>query len=163
MRKEDCKKGMLVYFGDVHRESSRFGGKMSRGVVIKVNPKKAKIQSIDPVGRWGPGSVWAWPYSLIAPVVGGDEVEAEMTMRSFANPNEEAVKAWSAAQMSQKEINNDLLPEDGHILRAIVEIYTKIDVEQGREMVPLLEKINILFRAYGRQISKADAEELLSR
>lgn len=154
---------MLVYFGDVHRASSRFGGKMSRGVVIKVNPKKAKVKSIDPAGRHPEGSVWSCPYSLIAPVVGGDEVEAEMTMRSFANPNDEAVKAWSAAQMSQKEMSGALLPEDEYILRAIVEIYTKIDVEKGREMVLLLEKINILFRAYGRNISKKDAEELLSR
>lgn len=154
---------MLVYFGDVHRASSRFGGKMSRGVVIKVNPKKAKVKSIDPAGRHPEGSVWSCPYSLIAPVVGGEEVEAEMTMRSFANPNDEAVKAWSAAQMSQKEMSGVLLPEDEHIMRAIHEIYTKLDSTEGRARISLSEKINILFRAFGREVTKNEAEEWVSR
>lgn len=163
MRKEDCKKGMLVYFGDVHRESSRFGGKMSRGVVIKINPKKAKVKSIDSAGRWPEGSVWSCPYSLIAPVVGGDEIESEMTMRSFANPNDTAVKAWSEAQKSQEEISKELLPEDAHIMRAINEIYTKLEGTEGRSRIVLSEKINILFRAFGREVSQNEAKEWASR
>ena len=163
MRREDCKKGMLVYFGDTIDVSDRFGGKMSRGVVIKVNPKRAKVKSLDPAGKHPAGIVWTCHYSRISPVVGGEEVACEMAMRSFANPSEEAIRVWSEAQKSQGEVSKELLPEDIHIMRAIHEIYTKLESLEGRGRVPMCEKINVLFRALGREVSKEEAGELASK
>ena len=162
MRKEDCKKGMLVYFGDTIDVSDRFGGKMSRGVVIKVNPKRARVRSIDPAGKYPAGVVWTCHYSRISPVVGGEEVASEMAMRSFANPGEEAIRVWSEAQKSQGEMQ-EFLHEDIHIVRAIHEIYTKLDSLEGRGRIPMCEKINILFRALGREVSKEEAVEWVSK
>ena len=73
------------------------------------------------------------------------------------------MKAWSAAQRSQGEISRELLVEDAYIMRAIHEIYTKLDSTEGRARISLSEKINILFRAFGREVTKNEAEEWVSR
>lgn len=163
MRKEDCKKGMLVYFGDTTHESSRFGGKIARGVVIKVNPKRAKVKSIDPAGGHPAGCIWNCSYFHIFPVVGGEEISNEMTMRSFENPDDLAVKTWSEAQKSQKDLSKDLLPEDKYIMHAIHEIYVKLEDLNGKDRSFLSDKINILFRALGREVSKKESELWVSQ
>lgn len=158
MRKEDCKVGMLVYFGDATKTSRRFKGKASRGVILKLNPKRAKVRSLDPAGRWPAGVTWNCSYGSLVPVVGGDEVTNEMTMRSFENPGDAGIKAWSEAQKSRKTLPESLKSEDEHLMRAICEIYGKIDDVQTRERGELSMKLNLLFRAIGFEVTKTEAE-----
>lgn len=159
MKKEDFKVGMIVRFG-----RDRFGvNGMARGVIIKVNPKKAKVKSLDPAGKWPAGCIWTCPYGGLEPVVGGDEISNEMTMRSFEKPDDSAIRAWSAAQKSKKELPKTLPQEDEHIVRAIHEIYTMLEDAEGARRIELSQKIHLLFRALGREVSRDESESLLQR
>lgn len=162
MRKEDFKVGQVVYFGDTISHSAKFGGKMHRGVILKLNPKRAKLKSLDPASKWPAGVIWHCHYQFLVPLVGGDEVANEMTMRSFEKPDDPAVKAWSAAQKNKAPLPESLSPEDEHIVRAINEIYEKIDDCDQRGRNDLSLKINLLFRAIGREVSREEAKGLLT-
>lgn len=162
LKKEDFKVGQLVYFGDTTKDSSRFGGKTSRGVILKLNPKRAKVKSLDPAGKWPAGCIWTCSYGGLVPVVGGDEVSNEMTMRSFQTPEDQGVKAWSAAQKNKAALPERLSPEDEHIVRAIDEIYGRLEECEGRRRNELSFKIQLLFRALGREVSREEARGLLA-
>lgn len=162
MRKEDFKVGQLVYFGDTTKQTSRFKGKMSRGVILKLNPKRAVVKSLDPAGKWPAGVEWRCGYGNLVPVVGGDEVSNEMTMRSFEKPDDPAVKAWAAAQKNKAPLPKNLSSEDEHIVRAINEIYERLDECDQKERNRLSLKINLLFRAIGREVSREEAKGLLA-
>jgi hypothetical protein len=154
MKKEDCQVGMVVRFG-----ADRFGIEhMPRGVVIKVNPKRAQVKSLDQAGKWAAGAVWRCPYGGLVPVVGGNEVSNEMTMRSFEKPDDSAVKAWSARQKAMEAKPKSLQPEDKHIMHAIYEIYQRLEDCDHRERNHLSQKINLLFRFIGREVTKVDVE-----
>jgi hypothetical protein len=154
MKKEDCQVGMVVKFG-----ADRFGlESMPRGVVIKVNPKRAQVKSLDQAGKWPAGAVWRCPYGGLVPVVGGHEVSNEMTMRSFEKPDDPAVKAWSARQKAMEAKPKSLQPEDKHIMHAIHEIYHRLDEVSTKERNALSNKINLLFRFIGREVSEAEVE-----
>jgi len=154
MKKEDFQVGMIVKFG-----AERFGhDNMVRGVIIKINPKMARVKSLEKAGKWPAGSVWRCPYRNLVPVVGGSEVSNEMTMRSFETPNDTAIKAWSARQKSMESVPKSLKAEDKHIMRAIHEIYQRLDKCGVRERNELSMKISLLFRAIGREITKAEVE-----
>ncbi len=59
MKREDCQVGMLVSFG-------RERGAKTRGKVIKLNDKKAKVQTLEPRGQASvAGAVWSVPYSML--------------------------------------------------------------------------------------------------
>jgi hypothetical protein len=155
MKKEDFSVGMIVKFG-----ADRFGhDNMARGVIIKINPKLARVKSLEQTGKWPAGAVWRCPYRSLVPVVGGSEVSNEMTMRSFQNPNDTAVKAWSARQKSMESVPKSLKAEDKHIMRAIHEIYQRLDKCGVRERNELSVKISLLFRAIGREVPKDEVEE----
>jgi hypothetical protein len=159
MKKEDFKVGMIVRFA---RE--RFGANgMPRGVIIKVNPKRAKVKSLDPAGKWPAGGIWTCHYGSLEPLVGGDEISNEMTMRSFEKPDDPAIRAWSAAQKSKKELPDNLPREDEHIVRAIQEIYSLLEDAEGAKRIELSQKIHLLFRAFGREVSREESESLLER
>jgi hypothetical protein len=159
MKKEDFKVGMVVRFG-----SDRFGIKnMPRGVIIKINPKRAKIKTIDPAGRWPAGCIWSCHYSGLFPVVEVEEVSNEMTMRSFERPNDTAIKAWSAAQKSKGELTDSLQDEDEHIVRAIYELYIKLKDSEGEARFGPSDKIHLLFRALGREVSEEEARTLIEK
>jgi hypothetical protein len=159
MKKEDFKVGMIVKFG-----RDRFGpGSMPRGVIVKINPKKAKVKSLDPAGKWPAGCIWTCPYGGLVPFVGGDEVSNEMTMRSFENPNDLGVKAWSAAQKSKPDLPDSLPAEDEHIVRAIHELYLRLEDLDGADRIGPSGKIHLLFRALGREVSREEAENLLQK
>jgi len=154
MKKEDFQVGMIVKFG-----RDRFGQEnMARGVIIKVNPKKAKVKSLEQAGKWPAGSIWTCPYGGLVPVVGGSEVSNEMTMRSFEKPNDTAVKAWSARQKVMEAKPRSLKAEDKHIMRAIHEIYQSLGLCEGRRKDELSMKISLLFRVIGREIPKEEVE-----
>lgn len=145
MKKEDCRKGMIVSFGA--------DDDFCRGVVKKVNPKMAKVTSLDNHRGRPPGLVWRVPYSMLSPVVGGEEIGTEMAIRSFANPDDQAVKDW-AANLPNSEIPDNPDSEDKSILEAIHELYVKLEHLEGQARVRASNKINLLFRALGREVSK---------
>lgn len=66
MLKEACRKGMKVYFG-------RSQGEKTLGEVVKLNPTKAKVRTLESRGN-GRGSVvgteWGVPYSMMTPAEG---------------------------------------------------------------------------------------------
>lgn len=159
LTKADFRVGQLVQFGSTFSPTDirRFKGVVARGVIVKLNPKKAKVKALDPLGKWPAGAVWSCPYSTLVPVVGGAEVTNEMTMKSFETPDDTAVKAWSEAQKSNPPLPKTMPAEDEHIMRAIHEIYNDIDDQFERHN--LSRKITLLFRAIGREVSKEEAAE----
>lgn len=63
MNREECKVGMTVIFGRGH-------GEQTRGIVVKMNEKKAKVQTVEARGKNGrsaAGTVWGVPYSMMKP------------------------------------------------------------------------------------------------
>lgn len=66
MLKEACRLGMKVYFG-------RSNGEKTLGEVVKLNPTKAKVRTLESRGN-GRGSVvgaeWGVPYSMMTPAEG---------------------------------------------------------------------------------------------
>lgn len=152
MRREDCKVGMVVQFQDT----------FDRGVVLKVNPVMVRVKLLDDHRHWRAGTTLKCQYSLIAPfVAAGEEVSNEMMMRSFQDPEDKAVKAWSAAQKNRGSVPTDCPPEDELIVRAILEIYSRLDDLNGKARFDLSHKINLLFRAVGHEFTREEAEKFL--
>lgn len=58
MLREQCNVGMEVTFGLP-------GGQKTKGVVLKCNPKKAKIKTTEARNSHQPGSVWNVPYFMV--------------------------------------------------------------------------------------------------
>lgn len=146
MKKEDCRKGMVVLFGDDN----------CRGVVVKVNPKLARVSTLDPHKGRRPGLVWRVPYAMMSPVV-TEDVGTEMAMRSFANPDDVAVKTW-ASHRPDTGIPRNLEEEDYHILAAIHILYKKLEGVEDKDRPRMSQKIHLLFRGIGREVSKESVE-----
>ena len=147
MDKKDCRVGMIVQFGQ----------DMCRGVVIKINRSRAVVSALDAHKRAPPGTTWLVYLTKMHPVVGGDELVNEMFMRSFAEPESKAIKAWSRAQQANKELAGRLSLEDSHIMRAIYEIYMRLEKVDGRARIEPSDKINTLFRALGRSVTMEES------
>lgn len=146
MKKEDCRKGLLVLFGEEN----------CRGVIVKINPKMAKVSTLDSHRGRRPGLIWRVPYAMLSPVV-GTEMRTEMAMRSFASPEDDAVKTWAAHQPNTG-LPDRLEEEDYHILAAVHILYTKLEGLEGRDRVRASEKIYLMFRVIGREVSKESVE-----
>lgn len=133
-----------------------------KAIVVKLNPKRAQVRTIEEMGDNDPGTLWNAPYSMISPVV---DVSAHtmMVMKSFEQPENKGVKTY----MSQVELANipveDLSGHDEHIMEAICEIYRIIDDCSGSERYDLSNKINRLFAAFGREVSAEVAAEWKSK
>lgn len=153
MNKEDCKKGMLV----------QFGSDLCRGVVTKINPKRAEVASLDSHKSRPAGTTWRVPYQLMWPLVGGEEIATEMAMRSFQDPENRAVKAWALHGGPQNEVHQELMQEDAYIMGAIHSIFARLEELEGSARRGPSEKINLLFRAFGRDVSKEEARAWVER
>lgn len=150
MNKNECRVGMLV----------NIIGESAKAVVIKSNPKRARIKIVQgSISRFSTHSVWNVPYSHLNPLVSGDDSDhSMMVMKSFEEPGSTAVKAY----MTQAEKANLPLGElnrvDELIVEAIHELYETIDNFFGPKRYNLSNKINLLFSALGREVSKEAAE-----
>ena len=151
MKKEDCRKGLVVLFGEDN----------CRGVVIKVNPKLARVSTLDSHKGRDPGLIWRVPYAMMSPVV-GEQMGTEMAMRSFASPDDTAVKAWAANQ-PKTGLPDRLEEEDRHILSAVHALYTRLEDLEGRDRIRASEKIHLMFRALGREVTKDEISQWANR
>lgn len=172
MKKQDCRVGMVV--------NDRVG--KVRGVVVKCNPKNVRMRTIDADRDGDKDAIWNIPYSHVEPVVTAS-LSTEMVMRSFEDPDNEGVKTYIAARKDEPLDYPDGSPEH-HILRAICELWRKLDDEnldrECREAIEAealkpgpkrrpatimreinlrySEMINKLFSALGREVSRLQAE-----
>lgn len=63
MKKEDCQVGMVVKFG-------RYNGEQTLAKIKKINPKKCKLEQLEPRGvkkTYPVGTIWSVPYSMMSP------------------------------------------------------------------------------------------------
>jgi len=154
MRKEDCRTNMPVVFG-------RPNGEKTRGVVIKLNPKKAKVKITEDRGRRSEaGAVWGVPYSMMEP-------DGEMQARGDAV--DEVVKFVNTKPY--EPIPNIISPIDAHIVRAISQCYLELSPENltcdgelppalvRRKRAELERKLKGLFAAFGREVDELQAYE----
>lgn len=150
MLKAECRVGMVVEMIDQN----------IKGVVIKVNPKRARIRTIDKMKGWSPGTIWNCPYAIIRPVMGE---HSSIVMKSFEQPDNEGIKVYMRREGDANLPLEELDSTDELILRAIYEIYTKIDEVSGQKRYNLSSKINSLFSALGREVSQNVAEDWLRK
>lgn len=176
MKREECRDGMVVY--------DRIGH--ARAVVIKCNPKNARVRLIEP-GRSPAGALWNIPYALLDPVF-SENLNTEMMMRSFEDPDNPAFKSYFSAQ------KDNTLPDlvegtpDYHIVMAICALWERLkDENLERECQEEIEKealkpnskrrpstimrdiqaqysskINSLFSAIGREVTREVAEKWIA-
>jgi hypothetical protein len=166
MIREECREGLIVEFG-------RENGERTKGVVVKMNPKKAKVRIFESrgAGRGSQsGAVWGVPYSLMIAVQ--DAVtETAVAMQSFAQPNNPAFKAFSQAQVvaNQPVAYNPFAHVENLILEAIYITHMELSPENltcdgelpVREVNARRSKLNsrltYLYKAYGRDVSESAA------
>jgi hypothetical protein len=147
MKKEECRVGMLVSI--VPDET--------KAVIVKLNPKRARVRLLEKMRGARSGSLWNMPYHLMLPLV-DKSCRAMVAMKSFEQPDNEGIKKYMEQAKESDEPVGDLELHDHHIMSAIKEIYRIIDDTQGKKRYDLSRKINLLFAALGREISMEAAE-----
>lgn len=153
MLKSETYVGQEVTFG-------RRNGEKTRGEVVKLNPKKAKIATLEDRGNRSPaGTTWSVPYSMLVPVLGAS--------------------GGTSASAHNKPTKVDPLPaytsgEDFHIMQAILAIYAALSPENlscdgeaprdwvRRRSAQLNAKLSALFKALGREVAEHEAYEWAS-
>lgn len=153
MRKEDCRVGMAVVYGDM------------KGVVVKINPKNARVRTV--AGDKRPGSLWSIPYGLLEPAIG---ISTEMMMRSFEQPDNQGIKTYFAhANRADDPVEAEEGTPQYFVMQAVCELWRRLDDEalareadnahtarwlRGRYS----DMINRLFGVLGREVSKEAAD-----
>ena len=134
---EDCKVGMEVIFG-------RPQGEKTRGVIEKLNIKKAKVKILENRGQdHNAGEVWGVPYGMMKPA----KLQARTDMidhieYSPLQPAEDKL-ILEAISICYDELSPERLSCDGEL--------SPIQVHQRREL--LETKLRCLFKAYGQEVS----------
>lgn len=150
MLKEQCRIGMIIEFG-------RQNGEKTRGEVIKMNPKMAKVRILEARGRnSGEGAVWNVGYSLMTEVEYG--TTGHNPTVSYSNPSDQ-----------EMAYNPFMQACDVSIMDAIVDVYNRLSPEwltaDGERPVHqihalrgnLQRKLDYLFKALGRPVSESVA------
>jgi hypothetical protein len=146
----EARVGMKVMFG-------RSNGEQTLGEIVKINPTKAKVKTLESRGSGRgsmAGAVWGVPYSLMKPVTNGDAVlhvphqdpaDLPVPYTPFANAG------------------------DNHIMEAILDCYARLspewltcDGELPQSQVvarrnQLNNRLKHLFQALGRPVSESVA------
>ena len=140
----EAKVGMKVVFG-------RGNGEQTLGEIVKVNPTKAKVKTLENRGNGRgsvAGAVWTVPYSLMKP--------ADATQTPQANPADAPLPVYMPYG-------------DARIMEAIIDCYTRLSPEyltadgerpmnQVRQLKHSLEtRLSHLFKAIGRPVSEEAA------
>lgn len=139
----EARVGMVVEFG-------RENGEWTKGEIVKINPSKAKIKTLESRGNGRgsqPGTVWSVPYSLMRAV--GHSVPT-------INP-------------ADLPFPYNPFHDDNLIMEAIVDVYNRLspewltcDGEKPRHQViadrnRLERKLGYLFQALGRPVGEGVA------
>jgi len=126
MEKSDCRVGMEVYFG-------RKNGEKTLGKVIKMNLKKAQIETLESRGH-GRGSTsgtpWGVPYSMMTPKEDGPSVRLQRqpngtvfgTIIKNSFPSSADTHILAAISQVENELSPENLTCDGELLPAYVQI-----------------------------------------
>ena len=143
MLKSETYVGQQVAFGCTN-------GEKTTGEVVKLNPKKAKIKTLEDRGSRSPaGATWDVPYSMLVPVSG---VAASVPSRPKVQP-----------------IPSFLSGEDFHIMQAILSVYASLSPENlscdGEASLAWMRarrsqlntKLVALFKAMGREVGEEEA------
>lgn len=166
MIREECRVGMVVEFG-------RENGERTKGVIFKMNPKNAKIRSLESrgAGRGSQsGSIWVAPYSLIVAVQDAT-TDAAIAMQSFAQPNNPAVKAFAQAKSvaDQPVPYNPFTYVDNLVLEAIYATHMELSPENlscdgelpayavNAKRSKLNARLTYLYKAFGREVGECAA------
>jgi hypothetical protein len=164
MNREDCRIGMIVEFG-------RENGQRTKGVIVKMNPKKAKIRIIESrgAGRGSQtGSLWVVSYGVI---VAAQDATTETTiaMQSFVQPNNPAFKAFAQAKsMADQPVPyNPFTQADNLILEAIYCTHMELSPENlscdgelpahvvNARRSKLNARLTHLYKAFGREVGES--------
>lgn len=145
MQRNQLRVGQQVYFG-------RENGERTLGKIIKLNPMKAKVETLENRGNGrgsAVGAIWTVPYSLLYPADGANpEViqvkPAELTYTPFDHINNLILEAINAVYSGLSPEN---LTADG-----------ERPISQVRSLRTRLERqLRGLFAAYGRNVSEEEA------
>lgn len=148
MLREHAQVGMKVIFG-------RGNGEKTLGEIIKVNPTKAKVKTLEGRGNGrgsSVGAVWSVPYSLMTPagVALIDELNSMPPVHSIPDQPLPVYMPYG----------------DARIMEAIIDCYTRLSPEYltadgerpMNEVVRLRNSLNLrlshLFKALGRPVSE---------
>jgi hypothetical protein len=157
MLHQDCKVGMRVFFG-------RNNGEKTLGEVVKINPTRAKVKSLESRGNGrgsDVGSLWTVPYSLMTPENSAD-IDQQLTGKlpiAKANPADAPYQykqfahvdnlIMEAIYSTYHELSPEALTCDGELPRHVV----------MRRMTSLNGRLRHLFGALGRPVSESVAYE----
>lgn len=110
MRREDCRIGMPVMFG-------RGNGEQTKGVIVKLNDKSAKVKTTEDRGRNHPaGVVWGVGYGLISPLDPKDQAAVAEAAQAIPAPTARVLKYNPFSQ-------------DNLILEAVLQVYSGLEPE----------------------------------
>jgi hypothetical protein len=158
MLKEQCHIGMIIEFG-------RENGEKTRGEVVKMNPKMAKVKILEARGRNSQqGAVWNVGYGLMTEVKCWNQDWGPVPTVEYKNPADEDFAY------------NPFTPAcDVSIMEAIVDVYNRLSPEwltaDGERPVHqihalrgnLQRKLDYLFKALGRPVSESVAYKWLEQ
>ena len=159
MKKEDCRVGMVVWEPEWQ----------IRAVVIKCNPKNAKVKTLEDIGqnRRGnkAGSTWNIPYKLLEPWC-DPKAGNFMVMKSFEQPGNEGVKTYFRNNKANEPVDAEEDSPEHHVMMAVCELWRRLEAEslaaesggnvhmERRLRSKYSDMINKLFGVLGREVSQ---------
>ena len=159
MKKEDCRVGMVVWEPEWQ----------IRAVVIKCNPKNAKVKILEDIGqnRRGnkAGSTWNMPYKLLEPWC-DPKAGTFMVMKSFEQPENQGIKTYFQHNKANDPVETEPDSPEHHVMMAVCELWRRLEDEslaaesggntnmERRLRSKYSNMINKLFSALGREISQ---------
>lgn len=132
--------GMKVYFG-------RHQGEKTLAKIIKCNPAKAQVETLEERGR-GRGSyvgaVWNVPYSLLTPAEGEVSISVGLEFNQFQLAAEQHI--LQAIACTYGELSPENLSADGELPMSRVRARSS----------ELHRRLKGLFVAFGREVSETE-------
>jgi hypothetical protein len=155
---------MVVEFG-------RENGERTKGVIVKMNPKKAKVRIIESRGEGRgsqAGSQWGVPYSMMIAVQDAT-TETAIVMQSFVQPDNPAFKAFAQAKsMADQPVPySPFAHVENLVLEAIYITHMDLSPENltcdgelpmhavNARRSKLNARLTYLYKAFGREVSES--------
>ena len=117
MLKENARIGMKVYFG-------RHNGEKTLGEIVKINPTKAKVKTLEQRGRSERhfvGQEWGVPYAMMEPADGATPAASPIVRESLKyNPFDKDNTILEAILGVYSELSPENLTGDGELSRSMV-------------------------------------------